>query len=57
MDFLSAKEIAKLWGMSTRRVQRLCEQGKIEGVTRLGKMWAIPATAKKPADGRLKQNR
>jgi len=57
MDVLSAKEIAKLSGMSTRRIQHLCEQGKIEGVTRLGKMWAIPANAKKPPDSRLKQNR
>lgn len=52
MNFCTAKEIAPQWGVSTRRVQALCEQGKIKGVSRLGNAWAIPKNAQKPADGR-----
>lgn len=57
MDYITAKEMAIRWGLTTRRVQVLCEQDKIEGVTRLGKVWAIPCDAKKPIDGRLHQSR
>lgn len=57
MDYITAKEMAIKWGLTTRRVQVLCEQGKIAGVTRLGKVWAIPCDAKKPADGRSHKSR
>lgn len=52
MDAMSAKEAAKKWGISERRVQKLCEQGRIPGVIRFGRSWAIPKDAKKPTDGR-----
>lgn len=54
MDYISAKEAAQKWGISERRVQVLCEQGRIEGIARLGKSWAIPKDAKKPSDDRRK---
>ncbi|MDT8904102.1 helix-turn-helix domain-containing protein [Anaeroselena agilis] len=52
MDYITAKEAAQKWSISERRVQVLCEQGRIEGVQRLGKSWAIPRNAKKPLDKR-----
>ncbi len=52
MEDMTAKEAALKWGISERRVQVLCEQGRIEGVQRLGKTWAIPKQAVKPADAR-----
>jgi hypothetical protein len=55
MEYKTAKEMAVLWGITQRRVQYLCEQGKIPGVTRLGKVWAIPQNASKPTDGRCKE--
>ena len=55
MEYLTAKETAERWGVTSRRVQLLCEQGKIPGVTRLGKVWAIPKNAQKPVDGRFKK--
>lgn len=55
MDYITAKEMAMRWGITTRRVQALCEQGKIAGVTRLGKIWAIPRNATKPPDGRFQK--
>ena len=57
MDYITAKETAELWGLTTRRVQILCEQGKIQGAARLGKVWAIPKDTPKPPDGRYKENR
>lgn len=54
MDYMTAKEAAQKWGISERRVQVLCEQERIEGVSRLGKSWAIPKEAKKPTDARRK---
>ena len=55
MEYFTAKEIAERLGMTTRRVQSLCKQGKIYGVTRLGNAWAIPKDAEKPADGRYRR--
>ena len=54
MEYITAKEAANKWGISERRVQVLCEQGRIEGVQRLGKAWAIPQDVKKPVDKRKK---
>lgn len=52
MEYITAKEAALKWGISERRVQVLCEQGRIEGVQRLGKAWAIPKQSAKPVDAR-----
>ena len=54
MDYITAKEAGKAWRISERRVQVLCEQGRIVGVQRLGKSWAIPKDAEKPLDARKK---
>jgi hypothetical protein len=53
-EYMSAKEAASKWGITDRRVQVLCEQGRIDGVFRLGNAWAIPADAAKPKDARRK---
>lgn len=53
-QYISVKEAALKWGISVRRVQALCEQGRIEGLFRLGDVWAIPQHAQKPIDGRTK---
>ena len=31
MDYLTAKQAAEKWNISPRRVQVLCEQGRIKG--------------------------
>ena len=54
MDYISPKEASLKWGISERRIQKLCEEGRIKGVVRFSKVWAIPKDAKKPADGRIK---
>ena len=31
MDFISVQDAAKNWGISERRIQKLCEENRIEG--------------------------
>lgn len=52
MEYITAKQAGEKWEISERRVQLLCEQGRIDGVQRLGKAWAIPKDAVKPQDNR-----
>lgn len=55
MEYMSCPEAAKKWGISERRVQRLCEDNRMPGVSKLGNMWLIPKDAVKPADRRRKK--
>lgn len=50
MDFISVREASKLWDISERWVQKLCEGNRIDGVQRFGRSWMIPKDAKKPCD-------
>ncbi len=52
-EYATIKEIAERWGVSTRRVQKLCADGMIPGVMKFGRDWAIPKDAEKPVDGRI----
>jgi len=54
MDYISTTQAAKKWGISERRVQRLCEDNRIEGAMRFSRVWAIPKEAEKPVDPRKK---
>ena len=53
---MTVKETAKLWDISERRVMILCKEGKIDGATKKGRSWVIPANAQKPADARYKKS-
>lgn len=48
MDFMTIKEAAKQWEISSRRVQVLCSEGRIEGAFKHGNAWFIPKEATKP---------
>jgi len=52
MNFLTTTEMAKVWGISSRRIALLCSQGRVDGATMKGKTWLIPERAKKPEDPR-----
>ncbi len=54
MEYIKVDEMATRWGISARRLQTLCSEGKIVGATRFGRAWMIPNDAQKPADGRKK---
>ncbi len=48
MNYITVKEAAEKWGVSTRRVQVLCSQNRIAGATRFGNRLMIPANAEYP---------
>jgi hypothetical protein len=50
--YISIREASYRWGVSERRVNQFCTQGRIPGLTRFGHSWCIPADAKKPTDPR-----
>lgn len=54
MDYISVKATSKKWGISERRIQKLCEENRIEGIEKFGRAWMIPKDAQKPMDGRYK---
>ena len=51
MEYLSTAEVANKWGITARRVQRLCKEGRVEGAVYKG-ICLIPDDAKKPEDPR-----
>lgn len=48
MNYLSVKEIAKLWSISERSVRNYCAAGRVSGAFLTGKTWNIPENAQKP---------
>jgi hypothetical protein len=54
MTYLSVVQTAERWSISPRRIQILCNEGRILGAVRIGRSWAIPANEPKPADARIK---
>lgn len=54
---MTIQEAAEKWGISERRVQTLCTTGRLEGVYKFGRQWAIPECVEKPCDARIKSGR
>ena len=52
---ITIKEASASWGISQRRIAKLCEEGKIKGARKEGRAWLLPAHAAKPADGRTER--
>lgn len=57
MDYMTIKEAAEKWGLSTRRVQTICNEDMVPGVMKFGREWAIPKDAQRPADKRIKSGK
>ncbi len=57
MKYISTKEAAEKWGICRRRIQVLCVNERIPGVSRVGNTWIIPENAEKPKDERIKSGR
>lgn len=53
--YISVNDAATKFNISKRRVQVLCEQGRISGANMVSGVWLIPETAPKPVDGRKKR--
>ena len=56
-DYLTIQQVAEKWGVSIRRINALCNEGKIDGAMKFGNTWAIPKDAEKPVDGRVKSGK
>lgn len=52
MNLITVKQAAEKWGVTPRRVQALCKEGKIKGATRWERTWMIPAHAVLPSSGK-----
>lgn len=58
MDYMTTIEASKLWGISTRRITKLCNEGRITGASLMGRTWIIPKSSLRPEElrrGRKKQ--
>ena len=53
--YISVSDAAEKFNISKRRVQILCEQGRVEGANMVSGVWLIPSNAPKPMDGRKKK--
>lgn len=57
MGFLTTTQASEKWGISSRRIQILCAEGRVPGAMRIGTLWAIPEDAEKPKDARVKSGK
>ena len=48
IGYISVREAAALWDITTRQVQKLCADGRIDGAVHFANSWAIPENAVKP---------
>lgn len=53
MDYMTAQEAADSWGITRRRVQILCVNGRIKGAFKKANLWLIPKGTAKPGDLRV----
>ena len=54
MEYMTTQELATQWGVTQRRIQAMCEKGKIPNAERIGLLWVIPKGTPKPSDGRTR---
>ena len=55
--YLSIREAAEKWGVSQRRINQYCTEGRIPGAVKMAGVWLVPKGAEKPADKRRKPNK
>lgn len=52
MGYLTAKQFSKIWGITERRIIKLCKENRISGAIKNGMVWEIPEETTKPSDRR-----
>lgn len=52
MGYLTAKQFSEKWGISERRIIKLCKEERINGAVKNGMVWEIPEETLKPSDKR-----
>lgn len=51
-EYITVQDAAIKWGVTPRQVQILCNKNRIEGATRMSRIWVIPQNAQKPTISR-----
>lgn len=51
---MQIKEASRKWNISERRIRKLIQDGRLEGVEKIGTTWNIPDDVSKPVDKRVK---
>ena len=46
--YIKAKELSARWGVTPRRINQLCTEGKLPGAYKEGKFWMIPDDVDRP---------
>lgn len=57
MEFITIEQASEKWGISHRRIQVLCAEGRIAGVVKFGRALAIPVASEKPNNARIKSGK
>lgn len=50
--YITVQEAAEKWGITVRQVQILCKDNRIDGATRMSRIWIIPENASKPTNNK-----
>lgn len=50
MEYITANETADIWQISSRRVRKLCEEGRVKGAIQKANLWLIPTSSPKPQE-------
>ncbi len=53
MEYLTAKQFSRIWGITERRIIKLCNENRINGARKNGMIWTIPEDTLKPSDKRF----
>ena len=54
--YMTIKDASEKWNIGLRRINTLCNEGRIEGASKVGNVWVIPVDAKKPKDERYQNS-
>ena len=55
--YIKVSDASENWGIGVRRLDGLCNQGRVDGAIKFGNTWAIPEDAEKPKDERIKSGK
>ena len=53
--YITVRDTAEKWGVTPRQMQILCKENRIEGATRMSRIWIIPENTSKPTDNKRKK--
>ena len=51
-DYISSKELSKIWGITTSRITVMCANNQLEGAIKIKGRWMIPMDIVRPNDKR-----